>query len=292
MAVVIYFVVMAVQGTEEEEPADNIGTEAIGHEGLSFEHNHAELTYHIYFDSPDFELRIVDAEGFVVETIISPRNGRATLRSNTPIVLQERAGAVYVLSPREAYGRVIVIDPGHGGNDHGAPGPGGVRESEIVLDISLRLYDIFANSNSGIRAFMTRHEDVFVTPASRVAFANAVGHKFISIHTNSFEDSSVAGTETLYNPMANPLNLLLAQTIQNHLVNELGTRDRGLFIRNDIYALNNISIPAVFTEIDFKTNPAALANLQDAAFQQRIAQALYAAIVSAFNTLPQSIANH
>jgi N-acetylmuramoyl-L-alanine amidase len=115
----------------------------------------------------------------------------------------------------------------------------------------------------------------------------------VSVHTNTYSNPTAAGTETLYNPLPagssdNPSrlgisNARLAQIVQDHLIAELGTRDRGIIERDDLYVLNNSAIPAVFAEIDFKTNPQALANLQDPAYQQRIAEALYSAIVYAFN---------
>jgi len=108
----------------------------------------------------------------------------------------------------------------------------------------------------------------------------------ISIHTNAFSDTTVAGTETLYSPILNQNNPAFAQIIQNALVAELGTRDRGIFTRNDVYQLANTRIPAVMAEIDFKTNPAALENLTNSQYQQRVARALYEALILAFNAIP------
>jgi N-acetylmuramoyl-L-alanine amidase len=182
----------------------------------------------------------------------------------------------------------VVIDPGHGGADVGADigatggGAGGVFESQLTLEIALKLHELFENSNSGIKAFMTRYDDSFINPAGRSFFANEVGGVLISIHTNTYHDPAVAGTETLYNPLSQE-SAALARIIQNHLVAELGTRDRGIIERTDLQLLNGTNIPVVIAEIDFKTNPQALANLQNPVYQQRIAEALYRGITEAMN---------
>ena len=279
------FAFFAVQGLEEGEPQDtNESTTSQAQGSFEFEYNHTTLTYTINFATASTNWQIVDADGLVINTALNLAQNQVVLQTLAPVILQVAGGDVHVLSPRQVHDRIIVIDPGHGGNDHGAE-VGDIRESDIVLGISLYLYDIFANSNSGIVAFMTRHDDSFVWPADRARFSNAVGHMFVSVHTNIFDDPSVTGTETLYNPMQNPFNVMLAQIIQTTLVNELGTRDRGIVIRTDLHALNEITIPAVFAEIDFKSNPQALANLTNSEYQQRVAQALYEAIVYAFSVL-------
>jgi len=284
-AAVMLIVVMAVQGLQEgEAEQDGINLPAVvTADGIRIQHNHVELTYFISFDNPETELRIVDAQGFVIETTF--RQGRIMLRTSFPVMLLEQADGIHVLSPRDVYNQVIVIDAGHGGYDIGAPAPNGIRESDIVLAISHYLYELFAASNSGITAFMIRHGDDFVTPADRAHFANAVGHMKISIHTNAFSDPLVAGTETLFNPNANPSNAIFAQIVQNHVVAELGTRDRGIVVRTDLYQLATTHIPTALAEIDFKTNPQALENLNSSEYRQRIALALYRAIVQAFEEL-------
>ncbi|MCL2753972.1 MAG: N-acetylmuramoyl-L-alanine amidase [Defluviitaleaceae bacterium] len=236
--------------------------------------------------------RIIDPQGLVEAIVFHPQNGTITLQHVFPIheerVFNENSGFTYIriYSPRDVFtGPVVIIDPGHGGNDIGAPVPGHpyIFESHIVLEIALRLYELFQQSNSGINAVMTRRTDIFVSPTERSHIGNTLGDKFVSIHTNTYDDPSVAGTETLFNSFAHPDSGIFAHIIQSHLVAELGTRDRGILLRNDLYALNTLEIPAVFVEVDFKTNPEALANLQNGAYQQRVAEALYRGIISSFN---------
>ncbi|MCL2576253.1 MAG: N-acetylmuramoyl-L-alanine amidase [Defluviitaleaceae bacterium] len=236
--------------------------------------------------------RIIDPEGLITSIVYNPHNNTINLQHTLPIYEQrevdETTGFTYIRisNPRAAFDTpIVIIDAGHGGNDIGAPVPEHpeIFESHIVLEIALRLYELFERSDSGITAVMTRTTDTFVSPADRSEIGNTMGDIFISIHTNAFDDPEVSGTETLFNSIAHPDNGLLAHTMQSHLVAELGTRDRGIIFRNDLEVLNTLTIPAVFVEIDFKTNPQALANLQNGAYQQRIANALYNGIIATFN---------
>ncbi|MCL2169033.1 MAG: N-acetylmuramoyl-L-alanine amidase [Defluviitaleaceae bacterium] len=285
---VLYFVVTGVIGGEDdaaiEDGYENGAAGVIAGEALRVYHDHVNLVYRIVHGNS--QIRISNPMGFAVETAFDPAAGQIILHTDIPIILDIQGDTVHLQSPRDVYERVLVIDAGHGGYDIGAPAPGGVRESDIVLAMAHYLYALFEQSNSGITVFMTRHGDDFMTPRSRADFANAVGHMKISIHTNAFSDTSVAGTETLYSPILNANNPALAQIIQNALVAELGTRDRGIFTRNDLYQLANTRIPAAMAEIDFKTNPAALENLTNSQYQQRVARALYEALILAFNAIP------
>lgn len=85
---------------------------------------------------------------------------------------------------------VIALDPGHGGEDPGAIGPGGTHEKKVVLQIAHKLRDrINATTVNGnpMRAFMTRDADFFVPLQVRVAKAQRVqADLFISIHADAF----------------------------------------------------------------------------------------------------------
>ena len=85
---------------------------------------------------------------------------------------------------------VIALDPGHGGEDPGAIGPGGTREKDVVLRIAQKLRErINAGSVGGspMRAFLTREADYFVPLHQRVQKARRVqADLFVSIHADAF----------------------------------------------------------------------------------------------------------
>jgi N-acetylmuramoyl-L-alanine amidase len=101
--------------------------------------------------------------------------------------------------PASATERLIVIalDPGHGGEDPGAIGPGGTREKDVVLKIAKMLRDrINASSANGnpMRAFLTRDADFFVPLHVRVQKARRVqADLFVSIHADAFFTPQASG---------------------------------------------------------------------------------------------------
>jgi N-acetylmuramoyl-L-alanine amidase len=91
--------------------------------------------------------------------------------------------------PIDATFKTIVIDPGHGGKDPGAIGPGGTREKDVVLGISLYLRDLLKPSGD-IKVFLTRDKDIFVPLSQRTIMANErSADLFISIHANAMSGS-------------------------------------------------------------------------------------------------------
>jgi N-acetylmuramoyl-L-alanine amidase len=81
---------------------------------------------------------------------------------------------------------IVALDPGHGGEDPGAIGPGGTREKDVVLQIALRLRDRI-NAVPNMRAYLTRDADFFVPLHVRVQKARRVqADLFISIHADAF----------------------------------------------------------------------------------------------------------
>ena len=81
---------------------------------------------------------------------------------------------------------IVALDPGHGGEDPGAIGPGGTREKDVVLQIALQLRDKL-NAQPNLRVMMTRDADFFVPLHERVRKARRVqADLFVSIHADAF----------------------------------------------------------------------------------------------------------
>jgi len=86
---------------------------------------------------------------------------------------------------------VIVIDPGHGGDDEGAIGPSGVKEKDVNLEISRRLKWLLENKN--FKVILTRDTDRFVSLSDRTKIANEAGADiFVSIHANASKNNKKA----------------------------------------------------------------------------------------------------
>jgi N-acetylmuramoyl-L-alanine amidase len=88
---------------------------------------------------------------------------------------------------------IIAIDPGHGGEDPGAKGPGGIYEKNVTLAIAKELVKLI-NDTPGYSAFLTRSSDYYVSLRGRTQIARNKGADlFVSIHADAFKDSSAQG---------------------------------------------------------------------------------------------------
>jgi N-acetylmuramoyl-L-alanine amidase len=91
----------------------------------------------------------------------------------------------------------IVVDPGHGGKDPGTIGVSGLREKDVVLDLSRRLARRLRQA--GYDVVLTRDADVFLSLAERTTLANAArADLFLSVHANASDNRAAAGIETYY----------------------------------------------------------------------------------------------
>jgi N-acetylmuramoyl-L-alanine amidase len=94
--------------------------------------------------------------------------------------------------------RKIVLDPGHGGKDPGAIGPGGLAEKDIVLSIAKKLARKLT-AEMGVQVVLTRNDDRYVALEDRTATANAEdADLFISLHLNASPNTEARGLETYY----------------------------------------------------------------------------------------------
>jgi len=165
---------------------------------------------------------------------------------------------------------LVTIDPGHGGKDPGAIGIGGLREKDVVLDISQHVRQIL--EANGLSIQMTRSDDRFISLAGRSQMANrANANLFVSIHANAISMSrpDVNGVETYYYSSGRRL----AQEIQSSILQTFDMRDRGVKQAN-FYVLRNSAMPAVLVEVGFVTGREDAPRLADPAFRRQMAEAI------------------
>ncbi len=196
--------------------------------------------------------------------------------------------------------RTIVIDPGHGGSDHGGENKQlGLMEKTFTLDVALRLGKILAAQ--GYKIVLTRTTDTNVPLVMRPEIARRAGADlFVSIHFNYFDVPAVHGTETFrFTPRyqipirrsfhraedddPNPgnkndyWNTVLGYCIHRMLLGELDSFDRGL--RHDQLAVLRLApCPAVLIESGYLTNDAEGRKIATAAYRQHIAEGIAAGI--------------
>ena len=212
----------------------------------------------------------------------------------------------------------IIIDAGHGGKDPGAIGRTGIKEKDVVLDISMRLYKEL--KARGYNVHLTRKDDTFISLAKRTEIAsNLNADLFISVHANANTTRSVHGLEIytlkdldalemneaqrkdnhrlLFNNLEmdrknNNLNRIVADLLYTHKQTE-STRlapfmadntSKYIRARNRgmkkarFFVLRNTLIPAVLVEVGYLTNPREERLLMNNQYRHKIAQGIVKSI--------------
>lgn len=162
---------------------------------------------------------------------------------------------------------LILIDPGHGGDDDGAVGHRGNREADLCWRLTTRIADELVGAGARVR--FTRTEAEGPSSSERAHRANLFGGDlFLSIHLNSNDEPTAEGTSTYFFG-GSRRGEALAGRIQDELV-ELGLRDCRSHSR--AYAiLRETSMPAVLVEPVFITNEDEEKKLEDPEFMRAIA---------------------
>ncbi|MFC4404016.1 N-acetylmuramoyl-L-alanine amidase [Gracilibacillus xinjiangensis] len=152
--------------------------------------------------------------------------------------------------PPGLHGKVIVIDPGHGGRDVGAISVSEDFESTYTLKTAKVLAE-FLEANGAIVHF-TREDDRYITLFSRSTFANTVhADAFLSIHYNSTpEHPEVAGVSTFF---YNSRDQSLAEIVQDGIITETGMENRGIK-QADLQVLRTNHRPGILLELGFLSN--------------------------------------
>jgi N-acetylmuramoyl-L-alanine amidase len=187
----------------------------------------------------------------------------------------------------------VFIDAGHGGTDPGATG-NGMRESDINLDVSLRLGKIL--TLAGIEVQYSRTTDT--RPPERWQAANRFGADLlVSVHCNSFAIDTANGYETFYAAIK-AADRNVAAIIHDEFIKATGLRNRGVKLDNQsqhatgLPILRSAKMPAVLVELAFiSANP----NLLDIKMlrdqRQLMAQALANGVFKYFGIKPEEVIN-
>ena len=194
-----------------------------------------------------------------------------------------------MFAPRtQTSGKIVVLDPGHGGEDGGAvSGDGTVTESGLNLEIALRVRDLM--TFSGVEMVMTRSEDVSTYTEgatirqrkvsdlkNRVALVNGTENAvLVSIHQNSLPSSpSTHGAQVFWNEQPGAQDLAgEMQEALNQCINPERPKE-AKEIADTIYLLKNVTAPGVIVECGFLSNQAETARLEEPTHQRLLAAAI------------------
>ena len=206
----------------------------------------------------------------------------------------------------------IVIDPGHGGDDTGARGAGGLLEKQFALEIALRVRSLL-EAQPWLRVVLTRDGDRAVTFDERASIANAAqADLLLSLHANTAPAASVSGAEVYYSALEpapgdllpvgdEPLTLLpwedaqarqfdasarAAALVQEEL-QRLGPMRPPPIRQAPLRMFRGAAMPAVLVELLFLSNPDQEAAAATPELKDALATAL-AASISRFLARPDS----
>lgn len=188
------------------------------------------------------------------------------------------------LAPREIYEKIVVIDPVGGGSDAGNEADG-VLEKDIALQIARKLKEKLDKSD--IKAYYTRMDDADPAENSRIALANEIkADMYIGIGVNAGEDSSIYGTETVYNEdyfIPGFGSVELADCLEKEVVTAIKGKALGLVAADEsVYTVRNATIPAALVRAGYITNKQEATLLVREEYADKIATGIYNAILQSY----------
>lgn len=191
--------------------------------------------------------------------------------------------------------RCIVIDAGHGGVDGGATSCTGILESNINLEIAIRLNDLL--HLLGYDTHMIRTSDVSVYTEGNTIAAKKVSDLkervriinekenalLISIHQNYFYDSKYSGAQVFYSKTHDSENL--ANKLQQTFLSTINPDShRQAKLATGVYLMEHISCTGILVECGFLSNPEEEAKLNRPEYQKNICSVIASAVSSYIST--------
>jgi len=204
---------------------------------------------------------------------------RGNIKANQNLIQNKKNNYGYLKLPEVKRNKIeVVIDPGHGGPDPGAIGIGGIRETDVVLEVSKIIKNLL--SEKGVKVRLTRTNEVDLDLPPRVSFANNTDADiFVSIHANASRGKrrDIYGLETFY--YRGWRGRFLAKRIQIQILRvSPGSPDRGVK-QGRFYVIKNTRMPAVLVEIGFLTGRLDARRLEKINHRKRLAYAIVKGIL-------------
>lgn len=183
--------------------------------------------------------------------------------------------------------KVMILDAGHGGWDPGKTGTNGKDEKELNLSVVEKLQCFL--EQGGATVLLTRATDEALGTgkredlAERKKIANEMdGDILVSIHQNAFPSAAAKGAQVFYHASSESAKML-AECIQESLRERVdGNNNRQAKENKEYYILRTTTIPAVIVECGFLSNREEEALLNDTAYQEKLAWAIYCGILDYF----------
>ena len=219
-------------------------------------------------------------------------NSAAYTENNTNLSAPDTTGATPGADAEKTItlsGKSIVLDAGHGGFDPGAIGSLGSREDEINLKVAEYLQSEL--ENYGAQVIMTRSDQNALAEtkeedmAERRRIITESGSDIVvSIHMNSFSDSSVSGPLVIF-MQGSTLGEKLAKSIQQSMIEVLSPSMENSARSGDLYILRSGWQPCVIVECGYISNTEEEKKLLESKYQQSVASAVCDGIKNYFSSI-------
>ncbi len=196
------------------------------------------------------------------------------------------------IKPKETLkGKIITIDPGHGGRDSGTI-YGNIYEKDVNLAISKVLKTTL--EEKGATVYMIRENDSDLSSkwdAKKkrgdlyrriLKIQQNKSDLYLSIHINYHKYRSVNGAEVLYHPI-NKNNFILGESIMSQFKEKLSSNRK--LIKTNLYLYANTRTPGVLIECGFLSNPNERYLLQKESYQKKLATAITDGVEIYFQTI-------
>ena len=177
---------------------------------------------------------------------------------------------------------IVVIDPGHGGNDPGhlSHNSSLLSEKDLNLKIAVYLGNYLESYLQNVRVIYTRTTDIYPSLDDRVSKANHnKADYFISIHCNGNDRKGVRGTESHVHSMSLSKSVSLAQSIESQFSKRAGRKSRGVKdlkdLQHTLQVLKYTNMTSVLVECGFLTNTKEANYLNTTYGQEIIASAIF-----------------
>lgn len=262
---------------------------------------------------------VVDIKSFEEYDIFSLKNPYRIVidvrgESGNKLKVPQPKGGDSIIKPFCLGVNRIVIDPGHGGKDYGAPGYlRGVHEKQVALSLSKKLAERL-RKNLGCEVLLTRKTDTYLTLEERTAIANTEkADLFISVHANAARDHRAFGIETYFLNLTtdesaisvaarenatsrkniSELDSILQDLLSNAKINE--SSRLATYVQNSMidylkprysrinnkgvkqapfYVLLGAQMPSILVETSFISNPRECRRLTDPEYQSDVCEAI------------------
>ena len=216
----------------------------------------------------------------VPDGVCGPATLRALLQLNARRV---KGGRPHLLREQELLrqagprlrGKRIVVDPGHGGRDHGVT-VAGVTEADLMWDLARRIEGRMAAT--GMEALLSRRENTCPTEAERAAFANRAGADLVlSLHVDANRSMHAQGLATFHFGNGSGNTSTVGEALAGYIHRELTSRTALLDLGTQARTwemLRLTRMPAVRVEIGYLTNLGDRRRLLDPVFRDVVAEGI------------------